>query len=565
MTLQTIESYVDFIADNLEKAGNATDYRWHSLLSHKPNFFEDMDYYRIREFIDNTVTSQEIEAYKSGRLREIYPNFDTLLMCNLRYYDRIVQYCNMVCFGFVRLEDGSIAREGLKKVPIHLDLTPTKIWCAALTSTQSTEWELNYAWGVSRKSICTKRPEGDKSWLETNYANIYKVSKTFKMFADYASFRTGIDGYNKCYLTEETTSQKLNLLLRKFTGKGDSIDPIQLKDLDRLLKEDSRFVKSLADPLKRSMETMYANTKEYAIYVFNDEFYIFSKKFKMCIRKKFDNQTKMDTIEKQYLSNSYECFVAEGCMSASIRAQIEWAKYETPPEFKYERELIRNLLLNMLNTKYQDVQGYKYIKGLKRMSHPGIYSEVTFSGVFNNVYIIERMYHGSILVHENRRCMSKENAATYLVNRGYYIWGTIDDVDRIFVESRNIGHINIKSVIDHYANYTTPIQKHMQPIVEQYEQNRKVTIDVLCGGRPPQSLMGDMTKILKLRTPPPELYKQNGEFDTRRVMNEAHKIVQQRKRRKNKYRQELTDNRVKDGYWQALTRDSSDPRKNRIS
>ena len=54
------------------------------------------------------------------------------------------------------------------------------------------------------------------------------------------------------------------------------------------------------------------------------------------------------------------------------------------------------------------------------MSHPGIYSEVTFSGVFNNVYIIERMYHGSILVHENRKCMSKENAATYLVNRGYY-------------------------------------------------------------------------------------------------------------------------------------------------
>ena len=35
MALQTIESYVDFIADNLEKAGNATDFlRGYGLLSY---------------------------------------------------------------------------------------------------------------------------------------------------------------------------------------------------------------------------------------------------------------------------------------------------------------------------------------------------------------------------------------------------------------------------------------------------------------------------------------------------------------------------------------------------
>lgn len=140
-----VKNVGDYLTSNFEKL-DGFDFRWSSLISNNPLLFEDVNYLRIKPFIENTITEDEIEAYKRGDLRDLYATFDNLLICNLRYYERIINYCSMVFMHYLEI-DGEIysgKQAKLTNVPFELSLTPTKIWCAVLSSVNSTPWELEY-------------------------------------------------------------------------------------------------------------------------------------------------------------------------------------------------------------------------------------------------------------------------------------------------------------------------------------------------------------------------------------------------------------------------------------
>lgn len=143
--MEIVQNVGDYISNNLNKI-KGFDFRWNSLITSNPLLFEDINYLRIKSFIDNQITNEELEAYKRGDLRDLYATLDNLLVCNLKYYDRIINYCTMVFLHYIEI-DGNIHKDKQAKldmIPYELSLTPTKIWCAVLANQNSTKWEIEY-------------------------------------------------------------------------------------------------------------------------------------------------------------------------------------------------------------------------------------------------------------------------------------------------------------------------------------------------------------------------------------------------------------------------------------
>ena len=145
-----IDNLGDFLSDNLSKI-KGFNYQWSSLITSSPLLFEDIDYLRVREFVRNEISETELNAYRDGNLREIFATFENLLICCLPYYDRIISYCTISFLHYVRISDEEVSMVNLNEIPFYFDLTPTQIWCAAMCSSSSTQWEIDYGWQLAKK------------------------------------------------------------------------------------------------------------------------------------------------------------------------------------------------------------------------------------------------------------------------------------------------------------------------------------------------------------------------------------------------------------------------------
>lgn len=448
----------DYLAENFSKI-DGFDYRWNSLITSKPLLFEDVDYIRNKQFINNTILESEIEAYKRKDLRELYATFENMLICNLHYYDRIMNFCNMVFLHYIRIDDEKITNDHLDNVPYIMEMTPTQIWCCALSNTQSTKWELNYGWGENIKLL----DNPNMSCIEFNWDKLYK-NEIFNKFMEYNALRCNSSGFRQTFLLDKTSNRKLSQVCTKFTKTSTAISEEQLNSLIDYVKEieviNNKLYHSLFDCLKRIFNF---DEGQFAIYVFSEEFFIHSSKFSMKVSK-HDGK-----ITKDYLSNSYECFVAEPELINSVKTQIEWAKYELPVKFEYEKQIMINLLFEMIK------ENYKNIICIKRMNDYGILSKISFSGIFHMVYIQEEFMFNNRSIKTNKICLSKQNAAKYVINRGYVLFGSELDVFKLSMEPI----LTRKKIIEHYSNYCIPIIKHMFEVISLHNLSKNDIIDIV--------------------------------------------------------------------------------------
>ena len=473
-----IKNASDFISGNFEKI-KGFDFRWTSLISNNPLLFEDIDYLRVKSFIDNKITDEERQAYVDGDLSDIYATFDNMLMCNLRYYDRIISYCTLVFLHYVRVNDEP-TNKYLEKVPYELSLTPTRIYCAALAGINSTEWELKYGWGKIRQTQLTQIAN-DKSIFEKSYASLYK-NITFAKFIEYAALRNDTVGFRETFISDVTTNRKLSQVCAKFTKASVAISEQQLETIYEYSKECDNIKDRLYVILDKCLENLFnGDTSQYAIYIFNKEFYIHTSKFSMRV-------TSINgAITKDYLANSYECFAAEEFLVPSIKMQIEWAKYTTPNHFEYDKNILKSLLQNMLETDFRTIVCFK------RMNDYGIVSKVTFKGSWAMVKMVEEFITDKRTIKSVSKILNKANAAKFLVDRGYYIFGIEKDVFEV------ADKFNKQSVINHYSNYCVPILQHMYDVITTHQLSKNDIIDVVVSGKlNPSKLNNDNIKYVSV-------------------------------------------------------------------
>jgi hypothetical protein len=516
---QYIENIGDYLSNNFSKL-DGFDYRWNSLITSTPLLFEDIDYLRCRQYINNTITQQEIDAYKSGNLRELYATFENMLVCNLQYYNRIMSFCTMVFLHYIRLGDDNLTKQNLEEIPYIFDMTPTQIWCCALSNVNSTEWELNYAWKLNNVDIeFNKCLNSEKSLFELNWKRLYK-NNIFNKFIEYSALRCDTQGFRETIISDKTSNRKLAQVCSKFTRTSTAINSDQLNSLIDYITEQDQINVKLYIILFSCLKRMFNNDEnQFAVYVFNTEFYLHTSKFSMKVSRNEKGQ-----IIKEYLANSYECFAAEEFLVESIKTQIEWAKYKIPIIYEYDKNVLVTLLVQMLK------ENYKNIICIKRMNEFGILGKITFSGVFNNVYVNEQLMVNNRCIKEYKVCFSKENAARYIVDRGYYIIGIETDV-------YDFEKLNRLNLINHYSNYCVPVLKHMSDVIALHNLSKNDIIDVVCSG------ILNPNKINNKNIKYSENIKSGNKFgiNTKRIMNSM------QDRSKN-----IVDKNKK-GYWRAVS------------
>lgn len=440
------------------------DYRWSSLITSRPLLFEDIDYLRVKDYVEETITDEEKDAYERGLCRDLYATLDNLLVCNLKYYDRIMNFCTMVFLHYVRI-DGEIVKDHLDKLPLILSLTPTQIWCAALTSMSSTSWEIDHGWSFfGNKWSINPLPGSNKSVLEMSWKHIYK-NNYFKLFVEYRALACHTSGFRHTLINDITDNNKLSIVCQKFTKASLAITDQQLETLWEYTREIDSLTKRLYISLDDCLSNIFSNDKtQYAIYVFNDEFYINTSKFSMRVCR-----NEKGNLTKEYIANAFECFVAEEKLVDSIRSQIEWSKYELPSRHDYDKDMLVSLLNNMLQNNYHNVTC------IKRMNDYGTISKITFSGIFGNVYMIEDFVFNNRVIKTSRKCLSKYNAAKYIVDRGYYLFGLNEDVYK-FTVKENLTNDNL---VTHYSNYTIPVMQFMFDVIAEHVNYKNDIIDVV--------------------------------------------------------------------------------------
>jgi hypothetical protein len=513
--LNTIKNVSDYLAKSFKKI-DGFDYKWNSLITSNPLLFEDVDYIRTKQYVNNTITEEEIQAYKNGELREIYSSFENMLICNLPFYDRIMSFCTMVFLHYIRLTEDEITSEHLDKIPYIFDMTPTQIWCCALTNISSTEFELNYAWKINNHNFVFEQ-EFEKSILETNWNILYK-NQIFAKFIEYSALRCSTIGFRQTYISDKVSNRKLSKVCTKFTKTSTAISQDQLNTLIDYVNEQETINQKLYNSLNICLKNLFnGDESQYGIYIYSKEFYIHSAKFSMKVSKSIDGK-----ITKDYLANSYECFAAEEYFLSSIKIQIEWAKYHLPIEFEYDKQILTALLKQMLSENYKDTIA------IKRMNDFGILSKITFSGVFNNVYINEELMFDQRVIKSSKVCLSKQNAAKYIIDRGYYIIGIEKDVC-------NFTDISKKAFINHYTNYCVPVIHHMSGIIRLNNILKNEVIDIVCNGKiNPNKLNNHKIKYTNIKS----------DINSKQIMNTIQTKL-------NKQNQSLLK-RTRKSYWKVI-------------
>lgn len=497
------------------------DARWSSLITNNPLLFEDIDYLRVKQFIDARITEEEIEAYKSGNLREMYATLENMLICNLNYYDRIMSFATMIFLHYVKINEFNYT-DKLKNIPVELEMTPTRLWCCVLSGINSTEWELNYAWAprevvkgkdgkiiIRIKQITIKPIDGSiKSIFEVSYNKLYKVP-TFARFMEYSAIRCNTSGYRETLLHDNTPNEKLAQVCAKFTNASAALGENQLKTIVEYIDEIDAVNKRLYYALKSCLMKAFNNDmKQFAIWVFNSEYYIYTNKFQMKVYKDSGGM-----IKKDYLANSYECFSAEKYLFESIKEQIEWAKYNIPVKYQFDMKVLSSLLADMLK------QNYKNVTCIKRMED-GCVSQIHFNGCYGNVRMFEELRHDSVVRKVNEKIYSMKNMSNFLVERGYYLIGMDDDIYRNFPTSE----ISQKHIINHYTKYCVPVIQEMSNVIFTHHNSKNEIINIV--------VEGDINP-LKLNNKN-ILYTDVKEIDTKELMSISLKNQQNRQSLKKK-------------------------------
>lgn len=470
----SVKNTGDYLIDTFQKI-EGFDFRWTSLISNDPLLFEDLNYFRIKRFIENTITDEELKAFKTGKLSELYHTFDELLVCNLKYYDRIINYCTMVFMHYVDINDIN-HNKGLDMVPMELSLTPTKIWCAVLSSENSTKWEIEYGWYIRNLEEPIKGSE--RSIIGINYKRLYSENKTFAKFNEYNSVRLGVNGFRQAFMLENTPNRKLAQVCQKFTKTSVAISESQLDTVYKYSKELDNLNERLYSSLDECLAVMFRGDKsQYSIYILMNDFFIFTSKFSLKVSKQNGK------ITKDYLANSYECFLAEEYLLGSIKVQIEWSQYKLNSGYEYDKNILKSLLTNLLMSNYKNIicvsKTFFIDDDWKDTDKRDVkITRVKFSGIFSNLRITESFMINNRVIKTETKTLGKANAADYLINRGYYIFGFEEDVVKLLEQESLVK----KDLVEHYSKYCIPVINFMNDIVTMYQMNRVDILDFYLNG-----------------------------------------------------------------------------------
>lgn len=464
-----IHKVQSYLKKSLRRA-RVFDFEFSSLVGNSPNIFDDYHYVSVKSLVKNTITKEEIEAYKRGDVDMLYDSLESLLMCNFTYYNRILNYLMLVyhhyvLIGKVRYKD---IIPDIDEVVYELEMTPTQVYLATLHDDKTTEWGFKHAY-TFLKNVKFLQPEEGKSFLQTNFAVLNKYAN-FRVFHYTNAERLGINGFRNCFKAEHVPNDRQADVLYKYIHNSSVLTRKDLQHLNQYISDLSDSHDLLYKAIDDCLFKVWGNTEKYQIYVFSNEVFIFTPRYRMKIRKEKDGR-----ITKDYISNNIECLRGEMTLTESIPAQINWAKFRLDNDGVRDKKKTINLLFKMLEDKHTDLICRKQAYNMEGKN----YTEITFKGIFNNVKMIERFYdEKNTVVFVQEKTLSKRNAAQWIADRGYFAFGREEEFHKArFGDTAP----NNDKIVDLYMNYTRNITDEVIPIVRKFRQNAENILKFVTG------------------------------------------------------------------------------------
>jgi len=470
---------------------------WISLITSNPLIFEDVDYFKIKNYVNNNITEKELKAYKDAKLRKLYANLELMLMDNILYYDRIISFITMYFLGYIRIWDldnnSYVSQKDIPEHEVDLTMTPTKLWCISMTSPESTLWELEYA-----HDLILKESEESNDNLRNNFAKIQKHNKLFNVFSSYRSYITNVEGYVNTLTNDVISDNRLNSICGKFSDKFAELGIEKLKGENGLIdyiNEIEKNSENLYKSLNKCLEIIYPineknNEKHYSVFIFNSNIQIHTSKFSMKIYKTENNK-----LSKHYESNSFECFQAEKYLLDSMKDQINWVQYNQPIMFNKIKKNLSNILEKLLKEDHTEVICIKKMGGLNSDN----VSMVTFTGMFDNMYFVNELRSNNKIIRKYKKCLSIKTLSEYLIDEGYYIFGYYQDVLELMNQVENNKELFEEKIINFYIKYSSDVKNYITPIIDIYKKYNQDIIKFILSDEVDKMALGTNIRVTSFK------------------------------------------------------------------
>lgn len=407
--------------------------------------FDDDWFYVAKQHVINTITKEEYQMYKSGRIRRIYESFEHMVLDNIEYYDRIIR-------TIVWLYENKLVVKGkmvdsIKKSPFKIPMTPTVFYYIVLMPIDATIEELYLAFPSLKDNI-------GQTFVEL-FKPLSKIN-AFKMNIAFCKQMYKTKKYAEQLELDKTSSSYLNKIM---TNINDDVVAVTKNGLTKSLQDIVVLNKQMVDMYnlidsdldKRNSE--YCNVKPTKVMLFSRN-------------AEYECTFTDGRIIRQSVRNWEQCFKFDKVCSKYLDSIYKWIDKSSPD---YTSDLVQ--LMNLCVVKYM----HKAI-AIRKSQNTKVWSKCTFKKCWGWWLIREETFFEDICIKKQDYHVTEQNIGRTLVRNGYYVIGHVQDQEWL----KNIAQSDdIEKLLSIYQLWLEQLDKNRQTLLIQYRYNRDCILNYL--------------------------------------------------------------------------------------
>lgn len=403
------------------------------------NMFNDQYFYKAKKHVINTITKEEFELFKSGKIRKVYDSFEFLLLDNLKFYNRIIRTI-ILLYDNILLDHGKVV-DYLDRTPYKIPMTPTKFYYLILCNIDSSRDEIIYAYDKLSNLTCSTFKEFfphliDVTAFSFNLTLLKNLSK-----------KNGLKAYSKLLDSDITNEQFIKRITNNFNK--DSLY-ITSDSMEKSLEESFQtFCKmnEIYELIKDSVkETDIIDIQPTCITLIN-------------AKSEFECRFKDGVLKRTSNRNFNECYEFDYAISKNLKQIYAWALDSIE---NYDNDLI--YLIEYLVKKYR-----KKFKAIRPQVSQNLFSTLRVVKKWNHFFLEESVYYTDTYLNPNSRillrthtlsCKEYELGKT-IYKLGYFIFG-LEDYDVLEFKFKDFEIQRLKEYyMDFVYNSQTTVEREL--------------------------------------------------------------------------------------------------------
>lgn len=417
------------------------------------NMFNDQYFYKAKKHVINTITKQEFELYKAGKIRKIYDSFEFMLLDNIKFYNRIIRTI-ILLYDNILIDHGKVV-DYVEREAYKISMTPTKFYYLILCNIDSTRDEIIYAYDKLSNLNCSTFKEFfpyliDITAFSFNLTLVKNLNK-----------RNGLKTYSKLLESDITDEKFIKKVTNGFNRDSLYITP---DSLENSLEESfqtickmSEIYELLKDSIK---DTDIIDIQPTCITLIN-------------AKSEFECRFQDGVLKRSSNRNFNECYEFDYAISKNLKQIYSWALESIP---NHDNSIVE--LIEYLVKKYR-----RKFKAIRPHVSANIFSTLRVVKKWNNFFLEEFVYYSDTYSTSNNRILLRThsysckeyNIGKMIYKLGYFIFG-LEDYDMLDYKFKNF---DIQQLKEYYMEFVYGSQTTIERELISMNDNLTNTIEKL--------------------------------------------------------------------------------------